>query len=362
MDKSISVVIPTYNEKDNVTPLVEKLHSVLSGYRYEVVFVDDNSRDGTIDLVKSLASKYPVKIVVRTDVKGLATAVADGFKHAAGQYVVVMDADLQHPPDLIPNLLQALENGADIAVASRYVPGGGMQNWSTTRKIISRGAIILSHILLPASRSVKDITSGFFALKREVVEGARLKPIGWKILLEVLYMGDYRQVVEVPFLFALRTKGSSKLSSRQQIEYLKHIWSLMKRKGDLWRLIKFCLVGGSGVLVNLGVYWLLTRFGGLGKGYLDLISSAIAMELSIISNFTLNDFFTFPDKRGKGIINFLTRLYKFNIISLIAVGIQLGSLWLFHHVVGIHDVIAQAIGIVIGTIWNYAANSLWTWK
>jgi dolichol-phosphate mannosyltransferase len=361
LDKLISIIIPTYNEKDNVLPLIEKLHSVLSGYNYEVVFVDDNSRDGTIALVEALSKKYPVKIIVRKDVKGLATAVVEGFKHAAGQLFVVMDADLQHPPELIPNLLQALNNGADIAIASRYITGGGMQNWSTTRKIISKGAIILSHILLPASRAVKDITSGFFAVKREVVEGAQLKPIGWKILLEILYMGKYQKVVEVPFIFALRTKGTSKLNSRQQIEYLKHIWNLMRRKGEHWRFLKFIAVGLSGVVVNLGIYWLLTRFGGLSSGYLDILSSAIAVELSIISNFTLNDFFTFHDRRKQG-GNFLIRLLKFNIVSLVAVGIQLGSLWLFHHVIGINDIIAQGIGIIIGFIWNYIANSLWTWK
>ncbi|MBN1367513.1 MAG: GtrA family protein, partial [Dehalococcoidales bacterium] len=162
--------------------------------------------------------------------------------------------------------------------------------------------------------------------------------------------------------FALRTKGTSKLNFRQQIEYLKHIWSLMKRKGEQWRFLKFVGVGLSGVIVNLGIYWLLTRFAGLGEGYLDLIASAIAIELSIISNFVLNDFFTFPDKRVSGATNFLKRLLKFNSISLIGVGIQLGSLWLFHHVIGINDIVAQAIGIIIATIWNYFANSIWTWK
>ncbi len=362
MDKLISIIIPTYNEKDNVIPLVEKLHSVLSGYKYEVVLMDDNSRDGTIELAQSLSAKYPVRIIVRKGVRGLATAVADGFKAAKGQYFVVMDADLQHPPDLIPKLVQALEDGADMAVASRYVKGGGMENWSTTRKIISKGAIVISHILLSSSRAVKDTTSGYFALKREVVEGVELKPIGWKIMLETLYMGNVRKAVEVPFIFALRTKGTSKLNFHQQIEYLKHIWSLMKRKGEHWRFLKFIGVGLSGVVVNLGVYTLLTRFAGLGQGYLDLIASAIAVELSIISNFILNDFFTFSDKRGKGLANFLKRLLKFNFISLIGVGIQLGSLWLFHHVIGINDIIAQAIGIIIATLWNYVGNSLWTWK
>ena len=229
MKKSVSVIVPTYNEKENITPLVERLHSTLSGCKHEIVFVDDNSRDGTIELARSLGEKFPVKIVVRTAERGLATAVVEGFKHASNEIFVVMDADLQHPPEFVPSLLQAIEQGADIAVSSRYVGGGGIKDWSTRRKIISRVAILISHILLPRSRKVNDITTGFFALKREVVQGARLQPLGWKILLELIYEGKYKSVVEVPFVFTGRTQGESKLNTKQEMEYLKHIWSLMRR-------------------------------------------------------------------------------------------------------------------------------------
>jgi len=233
-----------------------------------------------------------------------------------------------------------------------------MQNWSTVRKIISRGAIVISHTLLPASRTVKDITSGFFALKREVVADAELKPIGWKILLETLYMGNAQKTVEVPFMFALRTKGSSKLNSRQQIEYLKHIWSLMKRKGEHWRFLKFIGVGLSGVGVNEGVYWLLTR----PVSLYDVAAQAISFEVSVISNFTLNDFFTFPDRRAPGAARFGRRLFKFNLVSLVGLGFQTGALLLFTRVIHLHDMVALLIGIILATIWNYFVNSIWTWK
>ena len=229
MKKSVSVIIPTFNEKDNITPLVERLHKTLAELKHEIVFVDDNSKDGTIELARSLGEKYPVKIIVRTAERGLATAVVEGFKHASDEIFVVMDADLQHPPEFVPSLLQAIEQGADIAVSSRYVGGGGTKDWSMRRKIISRAAIMISHILLPRSRKVKDITTGFFALKREVVQGARLQPLGWKILLELIYEGKYKSVVEVPFVFTGRTQGESKLNTKQEMEYLKHIWSLMRR-------------------------------------------------------------------------------------------------------------------------------------
>jgi dolichol-phosphate mannosyltransferase len=230
VEKSVSVIIPTYNEKDNITPLVVRLHNTLSGYKHEIVFVDDNSRDGTIETARSLGEKYPVKIFVRTSERGLATAVVEGFKHASGDIFVVMDADLQHPPEFVPSLLKAIEEGADVAVSSRYVRGGGTRDWSLSRRVISRAAILISHILLPRSRRVKDITTGFFALKSDVVKGAELKPIGWKILLEVVYEGKYHKIVEVPFVFTGRTQGESKLNIKQEMEYLKHIWSLMHRR------------------------------------------------------------------------------------------------------------------------------------
>jgi len=361
-EKSISIIVPTYKERENIVPLVQGIHSVLFSYNYEIIFVDDNSGDGIEQVVQSISAQYPVRIVVRKNERGLATAVVEGFKHATGRYMVVMDADLQHPPEFIPSLIKALDDGADFAVSSRYVPGGGMENWSTVRKIISRGAIMLTHLLLPSTRSVKDVTSGFFALKREVISGVNLKPTGWKIMLEILFMGNYRKVVEVPFTFALRKKGTSKLSYKQEIEYLKHIWSLMLRKGEIWRFLKFCLVGGSGIFVNLGVYWLLTRFGGLQEGFLYLVASAISFEVSVISNFTLNDFFTFADRRSRGMVSFWERLLKFNFVSLIGLGLQQGALLLFKEVAGWYDIIALIIGIILATLWNYIANSLWTWK
>ena len=362
MDKFISVIIPTYNEKDNLVPLVEKLHSVLSGYKYEVVLMDDNSRDGTIELAESLAAKYPVRIIVRKGVRGLAVSVADGFKAAKGDYFVVMDADLQHPPELIPSLAQTLEDGADMAVASRYVKGGGMENWSTTRKIISKGAIMISHILLPASRTVKDITSGFFALKREVVEDVELKPIGWKILLEALYMGKTQKVVEVPFIFALRTKGTSKLNFGQQIEYLKHIWSLMRRKGEHWRFLKFVAVGLSGVVVNQGVLALVTLLTNWNKH----VAEIPGIEVSIITNFILNDRFTFADRRTGQKKSYINRLVKFNLICVIGALINIGIYSLILGISGYDSLgwrlLANFIGIIIAFLWNYLVNTIWTWK
>jgi dolichol-phosphate mannosyltransferase len=358
MPKSFSILIPTYNEHDNIAPLLERIANAIPRSDYEVVFVDDDSRDGTSQLIIKLASKYPARVVVRKGKKGLASAVVDGFGMVSTDIVVVMDADLQHPPEVVPALVKALQNGADVAVASRYVPGGGTAGWSRTRKVISSGAILLARIILPQSRRVKDPMSGFFAFKRSVIADVVLAPIGYKVLLEILVMGNSNKVAEVPLLFQPREKGKSKLDAKQEIEYLKHLISLMRRSGELARFGKFLLVGASGVVVNEGLLWLLTDKAGL----YFMLSSAIAIETSIITNFILNHWFTFADLKGKGVKSYLTKLGQFNLVSMIAVVINLSLLWLFKTEFGVQYLIANLVGIAVSMMWNYIANNLWTWK
>jgi dolichol-phosphate mannosyltransferase len=228
-DNTLSLIIPTYNERDNILPLIERLSRTLTNYQYEIIFVDDNSKDGTVDVIAELSTKYPVKVLVRKRERGLATAVLHGLKFAHGNIIGVMDADLQHPPEITAALLHAIENGADMAVASRYVPGGAVPNWGLSRRIISKGALTLAHIFLPSSRKVKDPMSGFFMFRGDKIANVEFKPIGFKILLEMLVMGKFEKVVEVPFVFEDRSSGRSKMKASQQIEYLKHIFSLMSR-------------------------------------------------------------------------------------------------------------------------------------
>jgi dolichol-phosphate mannosyltransferase len=359
MRKSISIIIPTYNERENITTLAERIHRALSPRDYEVIFVDDNSQDGTADLINSLSARYPLRVIVRKEARGLATAVIHGIEHSDGETVVVMDADLQHPPEVIPDLLGKTESGADIVIASRYVKGGGMKEWGLTRKIISRGAIVLAHLLLPATRPVKDPMSGFFAFKRAALDNARLSPRGYKILLEIMIEGKFKNAAEVPYTFESRRGGESKLNARQQVEYLKHLFSLMRRTGELTRFLKFCLVGASGVGVNIGIFALLTRLGGMGEK--DFLALAIAIEASIITNFILNEFFTFRDRRMPG-ASFVIRLLKFNVICAAGAAIQAGIYALLYHGLGIYDLVSDLIGIVIATLWNYVLNQWLTWK
>jgi dolichol-phosphate mannosyltransferase len=358
MNKIISVIVPTYNERENIIPLVEQIHHALSNHEYRILFVDDDSRDGTAELAQSLSPKYPVSVIVRQDQKGLASAVVDGLKHTNGETIVVMDADLQHPPEVLPDLLETINNGADIAVASRYVPGGGCHGWGLIRRIISRVAIFLSHLFLPSTRHVKDPMSGFFMFSRQVVANAELKPAGYKILLEILVLGDFHHAVEVPYTFRIRSRGESKLSGRQQIAYLRHIYSLMRRTGEIWRILKFCLVGISGIFVNEGLLWILAQL----AGFPLVMASPISIECSIISNFTLNNFFTFHDRRSLALKSTLYRLLKFNLVSLGGLGINLGVLLFFTDVVGVYYLVANLFGIVVAFMWNYILSTWWTWK
>ncbi len=369
MNNNISLVIPTYKEKDNIEPLVTRLSAALSGYKYEIIVMDDNSRDGTEELVKSLSAKFPVKIIVRRDKKGLASAVVDGFEYASSDTIVVMDADLQHPPEVVPSLIKAIDDGADIAIGSRYIKGGGCEGWSLLRRIMSKGAAFISHVFLPSTRKIKDPMSGFFVIKRDVVKKAKLNPSGFKILLEILMLGKWKSAVEVPFMFVTRSRGESKLNTKQQLDYLKHIYSLMQRTGELVRFIKFCLVGGSGVIVNYGLYWILTRFAGFTSiddtssgilsGNLALI---ISIETAILSNFTLNNFFTFSDRNSGGVVGFLKRLVNFNLICLVGGLIQIGVANLFAVVFGVYDLVSVLIGIIVAFLWNYLVNNFLTWK
>ena len=370
MNKTVSLIVPTYNEHDNITALVQRLGKALAGYNYEIVIIDDNSTDGTAELAESLKDEYPVKVVVRKGKRGLASAVVDGLSYASGSIIAVMDADLQHPPEVVPDLLEAMEKGADIAVASRYIEGGGCQGWSFSRRLISRGAIFLAHLLLPATRQVSDPMSGFFMFKKDVVTNARLNPAGFKILLEILTVCTFQKVTEVPFTFVTREKGESKLNARQQVDYLKHIFSLMRRSGELVRFIKFALVGGSGVFVNVGLYWILTRFAGFtplddavtGSIISGNLAMVISIETSIVTNFLLNNYLTFADRNIRGIKALIGRLLNFNLICLFGALIQIGVMNLLAVGFGLYDLFSLVIAIILAMLWNYLLNNWWTWR
>lgn len=226
----ISIVIPTYNEAQNLPELTRRLFSALqkAGLEGEIVVVDDDSPDGTGQVADRLAESCAMQVLHRPRKSGLASAVEQGMARAHGQIVVVMDADLSHPPEVVPDLVTAItDEGADLAVGSRYVPGGGVANWPWHRRFASWFANLLARPLVP----MRDATSGFFALKREVIDEVKLDPIGFKIGLEIMARGDYRRFREVPYTFTDRAYGESKFGSREVINYLRHLirlWPLRR--------------------------------------------------------------------------------------------------------------------------------------
>jgi dolichol-phosphate mannosyltransferase len=222
----ISVIVPTYQERDNIKPLIKKIANTMQGRNYEIVVVDDNSPDGTAEVAAELSKSYPVKVVKRERKLGLASAVTEGFRVTDGTIIGVIDADLQHPPELIRKLVEKIEHGCDIASASRYVEGGGVKSWSLSRRIVSRGATLLARPLT----KVKDPLSGYFFIRRRVIEKIRFSPAGFKILLEILVKGDYERYEEVPYTFSAREMGRSKLRADEYVKYLELLCHLYPHK------------------------------------------------------------------------------------------------------------------------------------
>jgi dolichol-phosphate mannosyltransferase len=222
----LSIVVPTYNEAGSLPKLAERLHAALAGHEWELVVVDDGSPDGTADIAEALAPRIPVRVVRRAGKAGLASAVVAGFGAARGDVLLVMDADLSHPPEVVPALAAAIEQGADLAVGSRYVRGGGVEDWPLKRRAVSRIACLMGNALVP----VRDATSGFFALRRSVIDGVRLNPIGFKIGFEVIARGRYKKVVEVPYTFRDRELGSSKFGRREIAQYVQQLGQVARDK------------------------------------------------------------------------------------------------------------------------------------
>lgn len=216
----ISIIVPTYNEKENIELLIKGIAHAFNHQDYEIIVIDDDSPDGAAEAAQSLSDVYPVKVIKRTTKLGLSSAVLEGFKNSEGEIIGVMDADLSHPPQAIPQFIQVLQDGdVDLVIGSRYVKRGGTLNWSLKRKIISRGAKILARPLTP----LKDPLSGFFFLKREVIENVSLNPKGFKIGLELIVKGKYKKAVEIPYTFGDRRYGKSKLVWGEYKNYLSHL-------------------------------------------------------------------------------------------------------------------------------------------
>ncbi len=340
----ISVVIPTYNEADNIGPLVEALDRAFRGMPYEVVVVDDSSPDGTAEVVASLSERYPVRVLVRPRRLGLSSAVVEGARAARGDVVVVMDADFQHPPELAPALAQAVLSGADLAVGTRYKRGGGVEGWSTARLLMSRGAALLAKLLLPEARPLSDPESGFFAAARRCL--ASVEPTGlYKILLDVAVQCRPAKIVEIPYVFRPRRAGRSKLGARHIVDYLAQ---LLRLAG--WRPFKFAAVGASGIGVAEAVLYAL-------RDIAYPAAAALAIETSLTTNYLLNKTWTFRDRGTPWLKGWL----KYHVANLTgaAANYLLSNALVY---AGTSRYLAYFIGVLAGFAANYLLSEIYVFR
>lgn len=354
----LTVVLPTYNERDNIAPLVEKLDAALAGIRWEAIFVDDNSPDGTAEEIKSIARHDPrVRCIRRVGRRGLSGACVEGMLSSAAPYVAVMDADLQHDEALLPRMLALLDaDEADLVVASRFVEGGDVgTGLSATRAWGSGVANGLARALLGVA--LTDPMSGFFMIRREAVDAVapKLSAQGFKIMLDIAASakGSLR-IKELPFVFRERLHGESKLDTLVTMEYLGLLVAKLTRDLVSVRFLMFGMVGASGVVVHLAT--LRAGLTTLPFDYAQTLATFVAMTW----NFFLNNQLTYRDRRLKGLAA-LKGLLSFYVVCSVGVVANVGvASWIY----GFEPSwwLAGTTGAMMGAAWNYVASSMLTWR
>lgn len=347
----LSVVVPTRNEAGNVPLLIHRLRGALAEVPYELIFVDD-SDDSTVRVLRDAARRdHRVRVLHRSDDQrdgGLSTAVVLGIAKARGRLVCVMDGDLQHPPEAIPDLLAAERRGADLVVASRYLPGGSRSGLGGGfRRLVSRGATWVARSLFQEARASTDPLAGFFLCRTALLRGVEFRPVGFKILLELLVCSPGAVVVDVPLAFQPRGAGESKATAAQGWMYVRHLWSLIRDVPGSARRWKFAAVGITGLVVFLAILELL----GAVVGWAALAAWAIAFVASLGWNFVLNLRLTFADVRRER--SPLLRRYATSAVA--AGGVQL-VVFLGLTGTGLPIVVVGLLAAVVGMAANAALS------
>lgn len=350
----LSIAIPTYNEKDNVKILIQKLEKEFSenNIKGEVVFVDDNSPDGTGKILEDLKEENSfVRVIHRKGKEGLSSAVVEGWKNSTGNVLGVMDADLSHPVEKIPEMLEETKKGSDLVVGSRYISGGGIRGWNFKRKVMSKFATFLAK---PFTK-IKDPMSGFFFVKKDKLNFSKIDSKGFKILLEVAVKSDIKKIKEIPITFTDRQKGKSKANSKEIFCYLKNLWNYVFDETVFGEALKFGLVGVSGMLVNLGILYILTEF----AGFFYLVSGFVAFLIAVSWNFSFNKVWTFKESyKHKTTLKF----FKFLLVSSGGLVVNLLFLWFFTEIIGTYYMVSQVLAIGIAFIVNFIGNKIWTFR
>jgi dolichol-phosphate mannosyltransferase len=356
----LAIVVPTFNERDNVIPLIEKLDAALPGVAWEVVFVDDDSKDGTgAAIVERCRADRRVRVVRRIGRRGLSSAVVEGILSTSTPYVVVMDADMQHDERLLMPMLLSLRAGeADIAVGTRYAGDGGVGDWDAGRQRISKVATQLSALVVKADLS--DPMSGFFMMRREAFEASvrQLSAQGYKILLDLIASAPKPlRIKEFPYVFRQRLHGESKLDALVSLEYLM---LLLDKMFGMWvpaRFILFMAVGGVGVFVHMAALTVFLKV----QGLTFVTGQSVATLIAMTFNFFVNNVLTYRDKRLRGFWPILGGLLSFYLVCAVGAVSNVGiANFMFSHSYSWY--VSGIAGILVGAVWNYAASSVFTWR
>jgi dolichol-phosphate mannosyltransferase len=360
----ISLILPTFNESPSIEATLRRSAVALAGTHepYELIVVDDGSPDGTAAIAEDIGCELPVRVLRRSGRHGLASAVVAGWQIAHGDVLGVMDADLQHPPEILPELVAAIrKSGADVAIASRAATGGGSPDWSPIRKLTSWTAAHLAACVLPLTLAeVHDAMSGMFMLRAKVIDSVKLEPMGYKILLEVLGKGKYHALIEIPYLFGPRDCGTSKLGIRQTGEYFIHLAQLAVSTGQLKTWFSYAFVGFSGAFIHLAMLLFLVtnQHWQLGLGLL------VAIQTALLNNFFWNRYFTFrrlPHVRpmagaalGLGLARYEAVCLPGALLNSLLTAILLRF--------NFSLLTAGAAGVILGGIWNLFFNVPAIWR
>jgi len=373
MNKKIDLTIisPTFDEKGNVGPLLDEIEKTFKNQQvnYEVLFVDD-SEDETPEVIKKEIQKrknIKIRMIHRPKRRrtGLATAFIEGFEEANGEYLCCIDSDLQHPPSAISKLYnKAIEDKAEIVFGTRYAKGGSAEGlgslktfYGIYRRAVSMGLKYFTQIIFIPTRQTSDPLGGFFLLKKNTLKGAKLYPRGFKISVEVLMRTKYNKVSEVPYKFLVRENDNSKATMKQGMEFFKHLWNIFTTIPEAGRFLKFCIVGGSGVFVNLGTLFFLVEVFNFGKN----AGWFLAVVLSIFTNYFLNSIFTYGDKKSETRNESMRRVLFYYLISFFTMFFN----FLVYRAIlnlGVYYLIGAFAGILTAMILNFVLVTKFVWK
>jgi dolichol-phosphate mannosyltransferase len=342
----ISIILPTYNEKNNLKELFYKIDNSLDGEDYEIILVDDNSPDGTAEEARRLSKQYPVKVFVRRKNHGLSQSVIKGFKKAKGEKIVVMDADLQHPPEKIPEIAEGIDSN-DLVVGTRF-KNGEVKHWSLHRNLISKTAALIAQIVF-WRKDLTDPMSGFFALDSSKLDAETLDAEGFKILLEIIHQGNYN-IKEVQYSFDKRKNGESSLGPAQVVDYIEQMGKIFldklgfKQSKRIINAAEFMIVGGTGVLVNSSIF-VAAIYSNIHYSIAGLLAFIGALQW----NFFWNREITF-DKSKK---SFKHQYFYFTLVNLGGFLIYEALLFALIDGISIWPPLANILAIFGGFIWNF---------